>query len=477
LLPQEAAPAALWQAGPVPLTPIQRWFFAQPLQHPEHFNQALLLCMPEAVSSHHLQQAMEAVSAQHDVFTLCYEPSPTGWQQIARPPHLREQGNCEPLLVVDLSRLAAAQQSACITELARGWQGSLHLQHGPLWRMIRFGCGQQADRVLWLAHHLLVDGVSWRILLDEVHQALSQLAQGQQVRLPAASTSFQHWARHLATTGLAVSRGHADFWLAQARQTVAPLPRDLATGSNLRRDGQVSTLTLSAPETEALLRQTPRAYRTRIDEVLLAALLCTLSRWSGSRRVRLALEGHGREEAALGGSDLDLSRTVGWCTALYPLVLQVPAEGREDLGALLRSVKEQVRQVPQRGVGYGLLRWVAEKPEVRGVLEQEQEAEVSFNYLGQFDQSVQAQGWTLAPEVVAEPLSPHDPRGFLLEINAVIVEGRLTFGWWYSREIHRPEQIEALAQSYATDLRALLAYSQQQGEGRATPSDFPLARV
>src|SRR5581483_9884631 len=248
-------------------------------------------------------------------------------------------------------------------------------------------------------------------------------------------------------------------------------------GSNLRRDGQVCTLTLSALETEALLRQTPRAYGTRIDEVLLAALLCTLSRWSGSRRVRLALEGHGREEAALGGSDLDLSRTVGWCTALYPLVLQMPAEGMGDLGALLRSVKEQVRQVPQRGVGYGLLRWLAEEPEVRGVLEQEQEAEVSFNYLGQFDQSVQAQGWTLAPEVVAEPLSPHDPRGFLLEINAVIVEGCLTFGWWYSREIHRPEQIEALAQSYATDLRALLAYSQQQGEGRATPSDFPLARV
>src|SRR5581483_1490829 len=374
LLPAAAAPASLWQAGPVPLTPIQRWFFAQPLQHPDHFNQALLLCMPAAVSSRGLQQAMQAVCAQHDVFTLRFEQGATGWQQRADPQRLGEPWLAEPLLVVDLSQLAPQEQSCCITELARGWQGSLHLQHGPLLRLIRFGCGpQQADRLLLLAHHLLVDGVSWRIVLDELHLGLNQQAQGQPLHLPTASTSFQHWARHLATTGLAVSRAHADFWLAQARQGVAPLPRDLPRGSNLRRDGQVCTLTLSALETEALLRQTPRAYGTRIDEVLLAALLCTLSRWSGSRRVRLALEGHGREEAALGGSDLDLSRTVGWCTALYPLVLQVPAEGREDLGALLRSVKEQVRQVPQRGVGYGLLRWVAEKPEVRGVLEQEQE--------------------------------------------------------------------------------------------------------
>ncbi|HEX7239323.1 MAG TPA: condensation domain-containing protein, partial [Longimicrobiaceae bacterium] len=230
---------------------------------------------------------------------------------------------------------------------------------------------------------------------------------------------------------------------------------------------------LGAGETEALLREVPQAYRTQIDDVLLCALARALSRWTGTRRVRVELEGHGREEERVEG--VDLSRTVGWFTSLYPVVLELPQGG--GVGAALKAVKERLRTVPGKGIGYGLLRHLSGS--VAGAaLAQGAQAEVAFNYLGQFDQAVSADAFfAFAPESAGASVDPRTSRSHLLVVSGVVREGCLELQVGYSGAVHRGSTVERLAQWYAAELRELIAHCTSEEAGGYTPSDFPLAQL
>ncbi len=230
---------------------------------------------------------------------------------------------------------------------------------------------------------------------------------------------------------------------------------------------------LSEEETGALLREVAEAYRTRIDEVLLTALVQAVGAWTGRRRVLVDMEGHGREEI---GEGIDVSRTVGWFTTHYPLVLE--AEGCAGEGEALKAVKEQVRAVPGRGLGWGLLRWMGEgegEGEGGGEALGGVEAEVGFNYLGQFDQVVGGEGAAFAParESAGPERSPTDRGTRLLSITGRVSGGRLLMNWVYSGAVHRRETIERVAEDFNSALRRIIAHCQSPEAGGYTPSDFP----
>ncbi|MGH9764133.1 MAG: condensation domain-containing protein, partial [Blastocatellia bacterium] len=229
---------------------------------------------------------------------------------------------------------------------------------------------------------------------------------------------------------------------------------------------------LSEADTRSLLQEAPFAYRTHINDILLTALARTLTRWTGSKTVIVELEAHGRE-GDLGG--MDLSRTVGWFTCVYPVKLGV-VDAETD-GEAIKRIKEQIRRVPDRGLGYGLLRYLRSEPEIVEEPWTTAAVEVSFNYLGQFDNVIgESEIWGAAEKIRVATRSENGRGSHLLAINAAIAEGRLRLSWSYSEALHRTETIERIAREYLEHLRALIVHC-RLADGGYTPSDFPLAHL
>jgi non-ribosomal peptide synthase protein (TIGR01720 family) len=392
---------------------------------------------------------------------------------LAGAPVARNWKGSRPLVWVDLTAVPAQEQRAAVEQQAARWQMSLDLRRGPLLRLAYFdlGAGQSA-RLLLVAHHLAMDGVSWRALLEDLQAAYEQTAAGNAIQLPPKTTSFRHWAQRLQEYAASEAlRAELGYWLAvvepQAGRSVARLRPDMPGGENTEASAQSVSVTLTAQETDALLHQVPQAYRAEVNDVLLTALAQTLTRCAGASDVVVALEGHGREELF---DDIDLSRTVGWFTSLFPVRLSVaPTDGPGDA---LKAVKEQLRRVPQRGIGYGLLRYLCPDAEVRARLQADAGADVALNYLGQMDQALGQSWFVPAQEQRGPDRCPRGKRAHLLDITGGVIGGQLRLEWTYSANLHRRDTIEALADEFLVTLRDLIAHCSAPEAGGFTASDF-----
>ncbi|MCP3145380.1 amino acid adenylation domain-containing protein, partial [Pyxidicoccus xibeiensis] len=365
--------------GEVALTPIQRDFFERNLPQPHHFNQAFLLAASEKVDVPSLEKALQAVVAHHDALRLRFTRQQDGtWRQ-----HLAGLEAPVRLERVNLSSTPEAQQPKALEAEATRLHASLRLDEGLLLRAALFDFGPEQEQKLLLAvHHLAVDGVSWRTLLEDLGTAYVQLSQGRPVALPPKSTSLKTWASRLST--FATSEDIASelaYWLEQGQVQVPALPIDGPGGETTVASSRVVEVSLGEEETRLLLQETPAAWRAHINDVLLTALVESLTQWTGQSKLRVELEGHGREALF---DDVDVSRTVGWLTTLYPVALDV--SGKANLGDRLRTVRDTLRQLPRRGLGYGLLRHLA-GGEGKKALQALPRAQVLFNYLGQFNQA------------------------------------------------------------------------------------------
>jgi amino acid adenylation domain-containing protein/non-ribosomal peptide synthase protein (TIGR01720 family) len=460
-LAQVVQPASAVQAeqglvqGNVPLTPIQSWFLGSDTPEPWHFNQTMLLTVPENFDEAALRQALAALLRHHDALRLRYRQGGDGWRQT----HAAPDDACMPFHSEDLP---AADWEIGLETRSTHWQASLDLAKGPLVRMVLFRASQtgRSPSLLWVIHHLAVDGVSWRILLDDLHTAYQQAKEGQPIQLPPKSSSFQAWAEHLRRwTDSAAFTADAAYWHSLST-TVAPLPIDYPHGSNRVADTRHHLLTLDANATRQLLEEAPAAYRTGINDLLLSALLLALQEWGGGQRQHLIdLESHGRVDLFL---DLDLSRTVGWFTSLHTIDLTLPDS--PDMAQVIQSVKEQLRRIPHEGVACGLL-------QQQGVVLPK--SSVLFNYLGQFDQSRQQGGFSVIQDGSGRSHSLGGSREHVLEINGIAVHGQLELAFSYSGAQYKESTIQHLANRYQFYLQTLLAHCQTHYG--YTPADFPLA--
>ena len=230
------------------------------------------------------------------------------------------------------------------------------------------------------------------------------------------------------------------------------------------RDGRAREPPATPPR-QALLRQVPRAYRTQINDVLLTALAQAFAQWTGQDALLVDLEGHGREDIF---DEINLSRTVGWFTSVFPVRLDL--EEAQEPEKALKLVKEQLHRIPHRGINYGVLRYLSESAQLWDL----PQSEVIFNYLGQLDQVLsESPVFELAPESKGPHQSPRGKRRYLLEINGSIRGGQLQLDWTYSENVHRRSTIERLAQEFLKKLRAIIAHCQSPEAGGYTPSDFP----
>jgi amino acid adenylation domain-containing protein/non-ribosomal peptide synthase protein (TIGR01720 family) len=456
--------------GPVRLTPPQEWFFEQELSEPEHFNQSLLLEVFEVVDAALLEKAAQQVLLHHDALRLRFERSESGWQQY----HAAAE---EPVSFTrfDLSTVPEIEQSAAIEAEAAAVQVSLNLSDGPLLRFVYFDLGEgQPARLLLVCHHLLVDGMSWRIILQDLQQAYTSLAAGEEVQLSLKSTSYKQWAEEVAAYAESDEAGEQEaYWLQAEREQVRQLPRDYEVRENLVSSTGTVTMSLSQAETEALLQEVPAAYYTQINEVLLSALAVALKQWTGHRPLLIDVEGHGRDPIS---ERVDVSRTVGWFTTIYPVLLDVPRSETEP-GEVLKQVKEQMRRIPEQGLGYGLLRYQGAES-VQQRLREMAQAEVLFNYSGQFDQTLSETGmFGMARQDRGPDRSGKNQRQHLLEISGGVVDGQLQLTWVYSQQAHKRETVERVAADFIAALRQLIEQCQWGEVIGFSPSDFPEAEL
>ncbi|HEU4597136.1 MAG TPA: amino acid adenylation domain-containing protein [Pyrinomonadaceae bacterium] len=452
-------PEAAETGKAVPLTPIQRWFFGLELEEPWHFNQSVLLRPLRELSEEALRIALDALLEQHASLRLRFTQTADGWTQT-----YAVDNDALPLHVEDLRDVPPAEQTSKLNERADVWQRSLNLSEGPLARVVLFKVAG-GQRLLWCVHHLVVDGVSWRILLGDLRTALEASLKGEKPLLPPPTAPFSAWAEHLEDSARGARlAGETAYWK-ELPETPAP-PLDIHGGEPTLDSTSHAGVRLDKETTRALLEDAHRAYNLRINDLLLTALVEALARWTGRRECVLELEGHGRVERA--GAP-DVSRTVGWFTTLYPVRLSLPAA--EDPAAKLKAVKEQLRAVPAEGLGYGLLR----SGETFAASPVESGSGIAFNYLGQLDQVVRGSLFDFAAEGGGENYTRRGRRHRLMDVDAWVGDGELQLSWGYSTNQYRPETIKRLCDDFINALRGLVEHCLDASSAGYTPSDFPLA--
>jgi amino acid adenylation domain-containing protein/non-ribosomal peptide synthase protein (TIGR01720 family) len=453
-------------SGEAILLPIQRWFFEQDLPEAQHWNQSVVLKLDASLDAAKLKAAVRKVVSVHDAFRLRFKQSPEGIKQT-----YVEEGECVSFVERDLSGINAEELESVLAEEGTAVQASLSLSEGPLVRAVLFDLGsERGRRLLLVAHHLVMDGVSWRVVLEDLEIACRQLLSREPVELGGRTWSYQRWGQEiLARLESGVHDAELAYW--QKQLDSKPLPVDFEGGLSTVSSLSSISVELSAEQTRALLQEAGRAYRTEVQELIILALGRTLSEWTQEEQVSLWLEGHGREELF---ENQDLTRSVGWFTTLFPIRLELAA--KTD-GEQVRSVKEQLRAIPHKGIGYGLLRYLHPKAEIREQLTGKP-AQLVFNYLGQFD-NLQHQDslLRLSEEAVGASQSETGKSEALLEVNAVVFDAQLQVAWTFSENIHQRKTVEGLAKRFVEQLGLLIEHCTSPHAGGYTPSDFPLAKL
>jgi amino acid adenylation domain-containing protein/non-ribosomal peptide synthase protein (TIGR01720 family) len=434
--------------GTAPLTPIQAAFFASDPVAPHHFNQAIVLQPRESLRTTPLRTAARELLRHHDALRLRFDCRDGVWTQRSTG----AAGEPDPVVCIDLRDVSPRVRGRLAAQAADDVQGSLNLAVGPVFRLACFAAlNANTDRLLFAAHHLVVDGVSWRVLLDDLAQAYQAAAAGAVMAWPRKTTAYQHWAKQLAArVDARAFDDQAPYWIAcGGRPDGRPLPRD-RSGPNTAAAAAVVKRTLPEADTRTLLQDAPRVFAAQIDEVLLTALLEAVGVWSGRTRIGVDLEGHGRDLLPDG---VDVTRTVGWFTSVYPVwFTRVPA----DLPGQLQQVKTDLRAIPQRGTGYGPLRFLGPDAALRAQLAAAPHPEISFNYLGQFDQTFRADGFfRAAAGARGRTIRGDERRQYLFEIDLLVIGGRLNVTWGYGRDVTSRATATALAARFVDALAAL----------------------
>jgi amino acid adenylation domain-containing protein/non-ribosomal peptide synthase protein (TIGR01720 family) len=440
--------------GSVPLMPIQRSFFERQLVDPHHWNWSFLRETPQALNPALLEQTIKHLLGHHDALRLRFYHSESGWRQFNHG--LDESA---PLTFIDLSQFGREEQVVALEAAAAALQGSLNLTEGPLMRVACFTTrGKQADRALLIFHHLVVDVVSAHILMEDFQTIYRQLSLGEAVELPPKTTSCREWSLRLAEQAQSSElKQELSYWMESLSGERPSLPLDYPTGVNSEASSETVFTAFSAEETRTLLQKMPAATGARMQDFLLTALTRSWARWTGQQRLLVDVDGHGREYIL---DDVDLSRTVGWFTSTYPMLLDI-GDAAEP-GEALHIVQAQMRRVPNRGIGFGLLRYLCDDEEVKRRISAAPRAEVNFNYQGQLDQQGANRSgvpFRQARENKGPERSLRGQRSYRLYVVGNVHGGLLSMRWSYSANLHERSTIERLAAGFGDELRRLIALS------------------
>ncbi|MFE9943147.1 non-ribosomal peptide synthase/polyketide synthase [Bacillus velezensis] len=447
--------------GKVSLTPIQHWLFEQITTDQHYYNQAVMLHAPEGFQETQLRQTLQKLAEHHDALRMTFRTTENGCE--AQNEEIAQSGLYR-LEVLNLKE--DPDPGRTIEAKADEIQSSMHLSDGPLMKAGLFQCAD-GDHLLIAIHHLIIDGISWRILLEDIVSGYKQAENERVIQLPQKTDSFQLWAKRLSEYAQSETiKQEQEYWTKIEQTEVKPLPKDFHETHTTAKDSETATVEWTKEETELLLKQANRAYHTEINDLLLTSLGLSISHWSGLEQIPIHLEGHGREQII---QDIDISRTVGWFTSLYPVVLH--AQPGKEISDYIKTTKEGLRQIPHKGIGYGIARYLS------GGMPSKLNPEISFNYLGQFDQDLQQHGVRLSSYSCGSDSSGNQERPYVLNINGMITEGRLKLTISYSSKQYAKETIMRLSETIQSRLRTIITHCVHKEQSELTPSDILLKGI
>lgn len=451
--------------GPVLLAPIQHRFFELGLEKIAHYNQAFLLEARNELRPELLERVVAQLLQQHDALRMRYRHEAGSWQQTNSA-----DGGFDVFSTIDFSAVNKSQQTRVMERAAEGLQRSLDLENGPILRITLFEKGRkQPPCLLLVIHHLVVDGVSWRILLEDLQKGYRQLESGEEIEPGIKATSFKRWAEALKEYAQSEEiETELDYWLQQ--RSDARIKPEFTRGRPAITSSRAVTVGLTKPETQCLLQSAAKAHKDQTIAALLVALGQSFGRWSGEGSLVIDLERHGREAVL---DQMDLSGAVGWFTSIFPFKLEV----EENEVAALRTVQKLLDGIPRNGLGYGLLRYLSNDEETAGQLKQMPRPEISFNYMGQLDQTVSADSLFVAARGRSgAPQDPKETRAYLLDVTASVAGGRLRVSLEYSQNLFSRARIEQLAGFYLEALKSIVTHYESSPAdsiaGQATGADL-----
>jgi amino acid adenylation domain-containing protein/thioester reductase-like protein/non-ribosomal peptide synthase protein (TIGR01720 family) len=447
------------------LSPIQEWFFAQNFPDSHYWNQGILVEVETGVAVHALRAALQEVAGRHDALRLGFSQEHGCWKQfvLAALPDV-------PLRHESLSGHSPADQQRRVAQVARQIQDDIRLATPPLFRAVLFDRGPEEHAWLMLiAHHLVIDAVSWRVILADLQYACGQARPVAAAALRPEATSFQQWMQFLLPLCQDPGSLRAEMaqWISTSEGAEVELPVDRPHGDNSEAAATTLWCAFSREDTEQLLALLPSG--CSVYEMLLTALARTLCPWAGHHSgVLIDVESHGRENF---GTRMELADAVGWFTSLFPLKIDcIPGETFDQD---MHRISERVRSIPHKGLGYGLLRYCSEAGD-RLAMSSLRQPRFCFNYLGRFH-DVSQTGFRWKPVPCAFPCrSGRTPIGYDFKLNGRIINDRLYLDWVYSRERYCPETMLELATELVTQLGVLLTerLGISEGEWPATPDLF-----
>ncbi|MSO00263.1 lichenysin non-ribosomal peptide synthetase LicA [Bacillus paralicheniformis] len=444
--------------GEVILTPIQRWFFERRFTNEHHWNQSVMLHALTGFDPETAGKALSKLIEHHDALRMVYQRNGDGIVQYNRG--LEETAVRPEVIRFNESGL---ELEAAVLKTSNRIQSSIDLTEGPLLKAAIFKT-DQGDHLLIVVHHLVVDGISWRILLEDFAAGYAQAEKGEPIILQDKTHSFAEYAACLKEyAGSKAFAKEIGYWQEIEQAETAALPKDDEAEDKRMRHTKTAEFSLSKEETEQLMTKVHEAYNTEMNDILLTALGLALKEWTGQEDFIICLEGHGREDIIDG---LNISRTVGWFTSQFPALIQMRHSG--DIGYQIKQTKEELRHIPNKGIGYGIYRYLTEE----GKKAQPIKHDISFNYLGQFTEMADSGLFTRSILPSGDPLSPETEKPNALDIVGYIENGILTMSIAYHSLEYKESTVTAVAASFKTYLLQLIDHCLERDGGELTPSDL-----
>ncbi|MGG0140000.1 plipastatin non-ribosomal peptide synthetase PpsD, partial [Bacillus subtilis] len=466
--------------GDVQWSPVQKWFLSQDIKEKHHFNQSVMLYRSTSVQEDALRKTLKAITCHHDALRMVFTQNEQGkWDQYNRPLSHSDDA-LYGLQMIDLSAPDGTDGNRAYEPIIKRHvldiQQKMDLKNGPLLQAGLFHT-IDGDFLFLSAHHLVVDGISWRVLLEDLALGYRQAAGGEDIKLPPKTSSFKAYTKKLSDYAESQQlMKQLKYWREAEEYQTEALPFDHIDGTRAH-EGQRSTIsfTLNEKETAALLKDANSAYNTDTQDMLLASVILALRHWTNQSAFKLSLEGHGREDVLEG---IDVSRTVGWFTAIYPLLVKLNADlpdSEEYMVHVLKTTKDTLRRVPDKGFGYGVIKYLT--PPGKKDINFTGAPEISFNYLGQFESGRTAE----VPEEDAFSFSPLGAGGDIsttwnreqsLDISAIAAEGKMTVNMTYDTTRFQRKTIEQLSETCRQFLLQLIEHCQNKSETEKTISDY-----
>lgn len=441
--------------GLIERSPIWEWFFLQDFQESHHFHQSILLECVKLLTKEHLQKAVDQLITHHDLLRVNVHPDS---QEVYFEERYLTPG-CSPVLEYDLSDLSIEEQNEKIKEIGNTVKSSFDITNQVLFRGVLFRLGGNKQYLLLTAHHLVVDGVSWRVIVEDLTTLIEQLQNEEALILPFKTHSYQTWSAQLKDYAKELTLKETEYW-EDVQKVHFSLPNHLQNGDDSVGSSHVIQGTLKEADLQQFTQQLYEIYGLELHEGLILSLVFTIYEMTQSKEIVIELEGHGREPIS---PDLDISRTVGWFTSMYPALFKM---GPESMDYNIKSVKEQLRNIPNKGFHYGLLKhllnkWTGTK-----------KSGIRFNYLGHMDHILRGDFFKLSSLDTGNDVGDQNHLTAELDLNAMVVANQLHLSIHYSKNCFQEETIQTFLSTYFEKIQEINQICLSKGEKEYTPSDF-----